>query len=82
MPSEPRRTHRHHSFPPLWSDRQDFITAGDLYPGETLRILAGTTHVTNITPRASPEAVYNLEVNLDHVYHVTRDGMLVHNGKV
>ncbi len=64
---------------PFWSeDRQDFITAGNLHAGETLRIFGGTTHVTSITPRASPEAVYNLEVYLDHVYHVTGDGVLVH----
>ncbi len=66
---------------PFWNeDRQDFITAGNLHAGETLRIFGSTTHVISITPRASPEAVYNLEVHLDHVYHVTGDGVLVHNG--
>ncbi len=65
---------------PFWSeDRQDFITAGNLRAGETLRIFGSTTGVTSITPRASPEAVYNLEVHLDHVYHVTGNGVLVHN---
>ncbi len=65
---------------PFWSeDRQDFITAGNLRAGETLRVFGSTTRVTSITPRNSPEAVYNLEVHLDHVYHVTGNGVLVHN---
>ena len=65
----------------FWSeDRLDFVPAGDLQPGETLR-----THddrlvsLTRVTPRAGSAPVYNLEVNLEHVYYVGNDGILVHN---
>lgn len=67
---------------PFWSeDRQAFIPAGELLPGETLRRADNTlTQLTRITPRRGPPvAVYNLEVNAEHVYFVGNDGVLVHN---
>lgn len=65
---------------PFWShDRQDFIPAGGLQPGERLKTLEGLAKVTSITERGPPEAVYNFEVHLHHVYHVTDVGVLVHN---
>lgn len=67
---------------PFWSeDRQAFIPAGELLPGETLRRADNTlTQLTRITPRRGPPAaVYNLEVNAEHVYFVGQDGVLVHN---
>ena len=37
------------------------------------------TVLTDITPRAGPETVYNFEVAGEHVYYVGTDGLLVHN---
>ena len=67
---------------PIWSeDRQAFVVAGQLQRGERLRQLNGTlTQVTRITPmRGPPVNVYNLEIDGEHVYHVTTNGLLVHN---
>lgn len=67
---------------PFWSeDRQAFIPAGDLRPGEFLRTADRTRlQVTRITPRRGPPvAVFNLEVDGQHVYNVGPDGVLVHN---
>ena len=47
--------------------------------GETLKTLTGTTHVERITRRPEPEPVYNIEVDVDHVYRVGESGLLVHN---
>ena len=66
---------------PFWSeDRHAFIPAGRLRPGEHLRTAHGAiTQVTHIAPRPTSEPVYNLEVDVEHVYYVTADGVLVHN---
>jgi len=67
---------------PFWSeDRQDFIPARNLVPGETLRTESGTLRqITRITPRRGPPVpVFNLEVDAEHVYFVSVDGVLVHN---
>ena len=40
----------------------------------------GTALVTSITSRGSPEPVFNLEVQFEHVYRVGDSGVLVHNG--
>ncbi len=67
---------------PFWSeDRQAFIPARDLRLGETLRTESGTLRqITRITPRRGPPAaVFNLEVDAEHVYYVSVDGVLVHN---
>ena len=66
---------------PFWSvDRQDFIDAGELYEGEQVQLYSGETkRVTQKLARPGPELVYNIEVFGEHVYHVTSDGVLVHN---
>jgi hypothetical protein len=66
---------------PFWSeDRQAFIPAGQLCEGERLRTAHGAiTQVTRIAPRPTSEPVYNLEVDVEHVYYVTADALLVHN---
>ncbi|QDU82509.1 hypothetical protein Pla110_42670 [Polystyrenella longa] len=65
---------------PFWSeDRQEFVRADELREGEEVVTLHGTSHVESITPRAGPHTVYNLEVQVDHVYHVGTGGVLVHN---
>ena len=66
---------------PFWSEtRQAFVRADELEIGDCLRLPAGTAHVKAVIPRARPEAVYNLEVQTEHVYHVSTAGVLVHNG--
>jgi hypothetical protein len=66
---------------PFWSvDRQDYISAGELVPNERVLLYNGETkRVINKLSRPGPEFVYNLEVFGEHVYHVTTDGVLVHN---
>lgn len=66
---------------PFWSESlQEFVRAVALRPGEHVRTLEGTAQVVSITERGPPEPVFNLEVHLDHVYHVAQCGVLVHNG--
>ncbi len=79
--ASPIGTTRNHRF---WSeDRQAFVEAGDLHPGETLLTADGTpTSVLSIAPRPGLEPVYNLEVDVEHVYYVAPDGVLVHNAYV
>src|SRR5690606_13462538 len=61
-------------------DRQDFIPAGDLRPGESLLSEVGLpVYVVRAELRLAPALVYNLEVNGEHVYAVTEAGVLVHN---
>ncbi|WP_144985984.1 Hint domain-containing protein [Gimesia aquarii] len=63
-----------------WSaDRQQFVEAGHLKPGEQVKTLAGLKQVVSITPRFGNETVYNLEVQGEHVYLVGSLGALVHN---
>jgi hypothetical protein len=65
---------------PVWSeDRRDFIPAGDLAVGERLRALGGHPRVLKLEPLPGVHPVYNIEVHGLHVYHVTTDGLLVHN---
>lgn len=65
---------------PFWSeDRQQFVRADELKEGEHLRAFNGTPIVRRIVPLADPEPVFNLEVQCDHVYHVAKNGVLVHN---
>ena len=64
-----------------WSeDRQAFLPAGELRPGEQLGTADGRpAHVAAITPRFGTQPVYNLEVETEHVYYVSQKGVLVHN---
>ncbi len=66
---------------PIWSvDEDDFVAAGTLLPGERLLTATGRiAHVHSLTPRPGPEPVYNLEVDVEHVYYVSHAGVLVHN---
>jgi hypothetical protein len=65
----------------FWSeDRRSFIPAGKLREGETLRTAAGTAaRLVKSTARTVPVPVYNLEIEFEHIYYVTGDGVLVHN---
>ncbi len=68
---------------PFWSvDRQAFINASDLQPNEQLRGFDGPVRVYKLVELSEPEPVFNLEVQCDHVYHVGKNGVLVHNSCV
>ncbi|HCO21571.1 MAG TPA: hypothetical protein DIT97_00295 [Gimesia maris] len=63
-----------------WSaDRNGFVEAGHLKPGEQVQTLAGLRQVASVVPRTGNETVYNLEVQGEHVYLVGSLGALVHN---
>ena len=66
---------------PFWSEtRQGFIAAERLHVGEeVLTAFWKSARITSISPRASPETVYGLEIYGEHVYHVGAVGLLVHN---
>ncbi|QDT22534.1 hypothetical protein HG66A1_43420 [Gimesia chilikensis] len=67
---------------PYWSvDRQCFLKAGDLNPGEHVDTRYGPRQVVSLTPRSN-QPVYNLEVHGEHVYRVGKLGTLVHNKNV
>ena len=67
---------------PFWSaDLQKFVRADALHPGDRLQKADGTfTSVRKFVLRPGIHDVFNLEVQVDHVYHVAQSGVLVHNG--
>ena len=65
---------------PIWSEeRQEFVPARELKPGEQLRHLNGETRFLRLAKRKGGYVVHNLEVLGTHVYHVANSGLLVHN---
>ena len=65
---------------PVWSvDREDWVPAGKLEPGEHVDTLSGPVAVASVEPLDRHPAVYNLEVHGEHVYRIAVDGVLVHN---
>jgi hypothetical protein len=61
------------------ADRLDFVPAGELRVGETLRNLDGDVRIESIEQLGSEERVYNLEIHGEHVFRVASSGVLVHN---
>ena len=61
------------------ADRLDFVPAGELRVGETLRNLDGDVRIESIEQLDSEERVYNLEIHGEHVFRVASSGVLVHN---
>jgi hypothetical protein len=66
---------------PIWSDdRREFVRASDLAVGESLLDAQGArVAVREIVARSGLTEVFNLEVDGEHVYHVSSAGVLVHN---
>jgi RHS repeat-associated protein len=65
---------------PFWSvDRQAWVALMDLRPGERLQGRQSMLAVRSVTRRSENEAVFNIEVDGDHVYRVGEWGVLVHN---
>ena len=61
------------------ADRLDFVPAGELRVGETLRNLDGVVRIESIEQLGTEERVYNLEIHGEHVFRVASSGVLVHN---
>ncbi len=66
---------------PFWSaDREEFVQAGDLRVGEHVLSLKGALcPVTRLEPRVASQPLFNLEVEAEHVYHISETGIVVHN---
>jgi hypothetical protein len=64
------------------ADRLDFVPAGELRVGDTLRNLDGDVRIESIEQLGSEERVYNLEIHGEHVFRVASSGLLVHNSSV
>ncbi|WP_146571665.1 ParB N-terminal domain-containing protein [Botrimarina hoheduenensis] len=65
---------------PVWCEEtRDFVRVDTLRPGDHVRTTGGLARVASLSPRGPPESVYNLEVQLEHVYRVGESGLLVHN---
>jgi hypothetical protein len=64
----------------LWSlDRDGWVAAGNLSEGERLAGEDGPVVVESVTTDAVSQAVYNLDVETDHRYLVTGEGIVAHN---
>ncbi len=65
----------------FWSeDRQAFVPACELKEGERLRTAdKQIAPVKSLTRRIGTAPVYNLEIDIEHVYYVGQAGVLVHN---
>jgi hypothetical protein len=61
------------------ADRLDFVPAGEVRVGETLRNLDGFVRIESIEQLGTEERVYNLEIHGEHVFRVASSGLLVHN---
>jgi hypothetical protein len=73
--ADPIGTTANHRF---WStDRQEFVRADELRPGEQLRGLQGDWKVSRVEPRPGVSAVCNLEVQGSQAFHVSPLGILV-----
>jgi hypothetical protein len=65
---------------PVWSlDRNDWAPLGELRVGELLQSEFGPIAVVTRRIHNRPTAVYNIEVQGEHVYQVGELGLLVHN---
>lgn len=65
---------------PVWSvDREEWVPAGELEPGEEVDTLGSPVAVASVEQLESRVDVHNLEVHGEHVYRITVDGVLVHN---
>jgi hypothetical protein len=66
---------------PIWSDdRREFVRASDLVKDESLLDAQGArVAVREVVARSTRAEVFNLEVDGEHVNHVSSAGVLVHN---
>ncbi len=71
---------RHHQI--YSEDRGGWVEVGKLETRERVRVAGDVFEVEYTHDRPQPEAVYNIEVDADHVYRITHAGVLVHNQSV
>jgi Pretoxin HINT domain len=65
---------------PIWSvDRGDWVSLGEIVPGDQLATPNGPATVLANHILNQPITVYNIEVHGEHVYEVGELGVLVHN---
>ncbi len=65
---------------PIWSEEAgDWVGLGELQRGEVVRTRKGTVAVASVKSCPEGACVYNIETQGEHVYHVGRAGILVHN---
>ncbi len=64
---------------PIFVIGKGWTPAGDLKLGDQVKMLFGTTEITAIASNPNYRIVYNLEVDVDHVYRIQQKGILVHN---
>ena len=65
---------------PVWSvSRGEFVPLAELTPGEELFSESGPVFVEQVEVVSSPQPVYNIEVENEHVYQIGTGGVLVHN---
>ena len=74
---------RRHRF---WSkSANEWKYAKELHKGELVILKSGEVAEVeniNLTECVTPEATFNLEVEIDHVFYVGKVGVLVHNGDI
>lgn len=61
-------------------DRRAWTAAGQLRAGERVQTADGEATIARVEVRATPESVYNLEVQGTHTYFVSKARVWVHNG--
>jgi len=67
---------------PFWSEtEQEFVRADLLRIGEQVRTLGKLSSVKGVMHSGHQRPVFNIEVHVDHVYHIGQEGVLVHNAK-
>lgn len=76
--AQPIETTNLHPFFSL--DRNAFVRADDLRPGESVRTATGRATLTRKTARPGIHRVHNLEVERENVYYAGTHHILVHNG--
>jgi hypothetical protein len=65
---------------PVWSEGvADWVPMEKLRPGDRLLGDAGPVEIISVRGVRTVESVFNLEIHGDHVYQVTKLGILVHN---
>jgi hypothetical protein len=65
----------------FWKARHGWVMSRDLKPGDTLRMLGGTTTVASVESD-SVQPVFNLEVAGGHSFFVGAAGVLVHDNSL
>src|SRR5262249_55802557 len=61
------------------AQRNEWISAKELEPGEQLNGVSGTVYVRSLERLPGVQRVYNMTVEDEHVYRVSSLGVLVHN---